>query len=495
MSSRRLPLAAPPHAAPPPPPAPRRAAPCRTAACLSPTALAGCLPHVLPTADAALQAAADAAAPRSCSPTAHAAPPPPPASPPLRRPAASPPRTAHGRRRPAARGRRRRPAVLLHHYPRPWQPAASPLDISVKCPRHPRGPAPLEHEVGEDRRAMYDGWRSDGAHSKEWAQIANAFLNHAFAGPARIVLCPCCECGNLIYHRKEQVQQHLCKNGFMPDYIVWSKHGEGRERPIERDSNNNNNNHDRIHEMLNDLGRQFDVGPEAEERSTIPKEVEDFYRLLAAADEVLHESTKVTVLEAVTRLMSGKAKFNFSNECYNFIVKLIDDILPQNHKMPKDIISYDKIDACENNCMLFRKNGDEKLSHCKCCGKSRYVEVLNEEGESVTTKELVTTKVSVKQLRRMPIADRFKQLYLSNATAHPMRSIRFGLSTDGFTPFSIGATLYSCWPVFIVPYNLPPHLCMKEGFVFLVMVILGPKHPGKNLNVFLEPLIEELQEL
>ncbi|WVZ50718.1 hypothetical protein U9M48_001946 [Paspalum notatum var. saurae] len=102
--------------------------------------------------------------------------------------------------------------------------------------------------------------------------------------------------------------------------MVWSKHGESPDQPIERDnSNSSNSDHDRMHEMLNDFGRQFDVGPEADAR-TMPKEVEEFYKLLAAAEEVLHESTKVTVLEAVTRLMSGKAKFNFSNECYNFIV-------------------------------------------------------------------------------------------------------------------------------------------------------------------------------
>ncbi|WVZ79858.1 hypothetical protein U9M48_027386 [Paspalum notatum var. saurae] len=119
--------------------------------------------------------------------------------------------------------------------------------------------------------------------------------------------------------------------------MVWSKHGESPDQPIERDnSNSSNSDHDRMHEMLNDFGRQFDVGPEADAR-TMPKEVEEFYKLLAAAEEVLHESTKVTVLEAVTRLMSGKAKFNFSNECYNFIVQLIDDILPPNHKMPKDM--------------------------------------------------------------------------------------------------------------------------------------------------------------
>ncbi|WVZ52091.1 LOW QUALITY PROTEIN: hypothetical protein U9M48_003183 [Paspalum notatum var. saurae] len=300
--------------------------------------------------------------------------------------------------------------------PCPAEPACRRVATSSSC-------LTLEHRSrqSDDRRAMYDGWRSDGAHSKEWAQITNAFLNHAFAGPARVVLYPCCLCVNHDYHHKEQVKEHLCKYGFMPNYMVWNKHGEGRERPIERD--NNNNNPDRMHEMLNDLGRQFDVGLEAEKRS-LSKEVEEFYRLLAVADEIVHESTKVIVLETVTRLMSMKAKFNYSNECYNFIVKLIDDILPPNHKMPKDMyqskknglgMNYQKIDVCENNCLLFRKNGDEKLSHCKRCGNSRYVEVLNEEGESVTT------TVPVKQLRRMPMTERFKQLYLSKETAHPMR--------------------------------------------------------------------------
>ncbi|WVZ57088.1 hypothetical protein U9M48_007524 [Paspalum notatum var. saurae] len=103
--------------------------------------------------------------------------------------------------------------------------------------------------MGDDRRAMYDGWRSDGAHSKEWARIANAFLNHAFAGPARVVLCPCSPI-NLDYYRKDQVQEHLCNHGFMPDYMVWSKHGERKDQPIERD----NGIQDRIMEPINNGG-------------------------------------------------------------------------------------------------------------------------------------------------------------------------------------------------------------------------------------------------
>jgi hypothetical protein len=41
--------------------------------------------------------------------------------------------------------------------------------------------------------------------------------------------------------------------------------------------------------------------------------VQNFYRLLATADEKVHDGTDVTILQAVTRLMVMKSKYNFSN--------------------------------------------------------------------------------------------------------------------------------------------------------------------------------------
>ena len=79
--------------------------------------------------------------------------------------------------------------------------------------------------------------------------------------------------------------------------------------------------------------------------------------------------------------------------------------------------------------------------------------------------------------------------------ARDPRSVRLGLSTDGFEPYSTNSSPYSCWPVFIMPYNLPPNKCLKQGFIFLALVIPGPKHPKKKINMFLRPLIEELKEL
>jgi hypothetical protein len=44
-------------------------------------------------------------------------------------------------------------------------------------------------------------------------------------------------------------------------------------------------------------------------------------------------------------------------------------------------------------------------------------------------------------------------------------------------------------------YNLPPNKCLKVGFIFLAIVILGPKEPRKQMNIYLRPLMEELKEL
>jgi hypothetical protein len=68
--------------------------------------------------------------------------------------------------------------------------------------------------------------------------------------------------------------------------------------------------------------------------------------------------------------------------------------------------------------------------------------------------------------------------------ARDPRSVRLGLSIDGFQPYSSISTTYSCWSVFVMPYNLSPSKCMKEGFLFLALVILGPKEPKKQMNIF-----------
>ena len=75
------------------------------------------------------------------------------------------------------------------------------------------------------------------------------------------------------------------------------------------------------------------------------------------------------------------------------------------------------------------------------------------------------------------------------------RNVRLGLCMDGFNPFSQLARPYSCWPVFVTIYNLSPSMCMKQPYIFLSLVISGPKSPGKSIDVLLRPLIDELKIL
>ena len=46
----------------------------------------------------------------------------------------------------------------------------------------------------------------------------------------------------------------------------------------------------------------------------------------------------------------------------------------------------------------------------------------------------------------------------------------------------------------IVNYNIPPWEATKKGNILLSLLIPG-KHKVKNMDVYLKPLIEELQEL
>lgn len=135
------------------------------------------------------------------------------------------------------------------------------------------------------------------------------------------------------------------------------------------------------------------------------------------------------------------------------------------------------------------------------------------------------------ELRYFPIAPRLQRLYAAKSMAdqmtwlaqsrhedgymfhpshgearkHPDSSfpsfasqphnVRLGLCTDGFSPFGRSGKQYSCWPVIVTPYNLPPWLCMKKPFMLLSLIIPGSKSPKGNLDMFLQPVIDELKHL
>jgi hypothetical protein len=197
-------------------------------------------------------------------------------------------------------------------------------------------------------------------------------LKLAFAGDRREASCPCSRCENRMIFSKYEMSVHLAKKGFMSNYLLWHRYGE--VRPAVADKLDGNNDVDRMDNMIADIGRGYDL-----ESKDPPSEVQNFYRFLTASEEKVHDSTDMTILQAVTHLMGFKLKYSFLNQCYNDIMKFIIDLIPVKHNMPKDLyqskkivaglrMDYEKIDACEKIVCCFERSTRKTLNICIAVG-------------------------------------------------------------------------------------------------------------------------------
>jgi hypothetical protein len=73
--------------------------------------------------------------------------------------------------------------------------------------------------------------------------------------------------------------------------------------------------------------------------------------------------------------------------------------------------------------------------------------------------------------------------------------IRFGLSTNGMNPFGEIRNPHNTWLVIMCIYNLPSWLWHKRKYLLLTTLISGPKQVGIDIDIFLEPLMEDMQKL
>jgi hypothetical protein len=62
-------------------------------------------------------------------------------------------------------------------------------------------------------------------------------------------------------------------------------------------------------------------------------------------------------------------------------------------------------------------------------------------------------------------------------------------------PFGENRTVHNTWLVILTMYNLSTWLCHERKYLMLSILIQGPKQAGININVFLEPLMEDMAKL
>ena len=73
------------------------------------------------------------------------------------------------------------------------------------------------------------------------------------------------------------------------------------------------------------------------------------------------------------------------------------------------------------------------------------------------------------------------------------RNVRFTLSTNGMNPFGDLSSSHSTWQVVLTIYSLAPYLHDKRRYLMLTMLISRPRQPANDIDMFLEPLMEDIK--
>ena len=164
----------------------------------------------------------------------------------------------------------------------------------------------------------------------------------------------------------------------------------------------------------------------------------------------------------------------------------------------------------------------KKDESCSICGSSRWQVPKDHSNYEIGPKKKKETKI----LHWFLLKPRLQRLFMSSKTTslmkwhhvecvedgkirHPAdalawkdfdkkflefasdpRNVRLTLASDGFNPFRTMNVSHSIWPVFLIPYNLPPWLVMKQPNFILSLIIPGPRAPGNKIDVYMQPLIK-----
>jgi len=79
---------------------------------------------------------------------------------------------------------------------------------------------------------MYSLSRLDPSYRLEVRKFIVAARTHAYKQKTKCICCPCIECKNVaVFEDAEEISSHLVRRGFMKDYLIRMKHGEGSSAP------------------------------------------------------------------------------------------------------------------------------------------------------------------------------------------------------------------------------------------------------------------------
>ncbi|XP_074323765.1 uncharacterized protein LOC141660678 [Apium graveolens] len=359
--------------------------------------------------------------------------------------------------------------------------------------------------------------------------------------------CPCGRCANFKKFSIKTIRGHIYDNGFCLGYVHWVWHGETASTgpksssascppeeqapdPPPEQASDEASEQDQEHVAAS---KTVDVCEAAYNSSQYDNDSYQFRRFVADAEQPLYEGSDCTKLESMLKLHNWKSRFGITDSAFTDLLSSVGSLLPKDNVLPSNAyeakktlsnlgLEYIKFHSCPNDCVLYR-GVHADATKCPKCRLSRWK--LTKKGEE-------RINLPAKVMWYFPIIPRFKHMFKSPSTAklmcwhaqqrtqdgkmrHPAdspswknidyrwpsfgsepRNLRLALSADGVNPHNNGlSNRYSCWPVILVTYNLPPWLCMKRKFMMLSILVPGPHEPGNNIDIYLQPMIDDLKKL
>jgi hypothetical protein len=260
---------------------------------------------------------------------------------------------------------------------------------------------------------MYNLSRLDSSYISEVHRFIDVATEHAWRTKIKHIYCPCMDCKNVVvFDDINQIISPLVCRGFVKDYTVWTKHGEGSapytteaaederfqfahgtQQPLPQSEHvmPNVTDHDRTHVLPNFMDEEdADLLEAMLRRHTDPSLFfkKGMESLNKAAEGPLYDESKgctkeFTTLWSVLKMLTLKARYSLSDAGFDVFLNIIADMLPKEKKVSantyyaKKLISplamdVEKIHACRNHCILYRGDDYKDLESCPKCNASRY---------------------------------------------------------------------------------------------------------------------------
>nr|CAD1817795.1 unnamed protein product [Ananas comosus var. bracteatus] len=286
----------------------------------------------------------------------------------------------------------------------------------------------------------------------EYEKGIDIFLDFAFKrlGNVKRIHCPCAKCYNVRFKSRTEVKYDLFRNGIIQSYTKWHHHGELSDESSESDAEDVNipidqgsrNMETMLEDLFGHVANSSNTNTSDGECTNYPEdpipEAQNYYRLLEECRQDIYPGCKrYSKLSFLVHLLNLKCLNGWTDKSVTMLLEFLIDLLPNNANIPKSYyearkiikdlgLDYVKIDACKNDCVLFRK----KLANndtWPTCGESRWISSSREEEANSRKRKQIPQKV----LRFFPLTSRLQRLYMNKEMASNMRWHCDGRQNDG----------------------------------------------------------------